>query len=43
LLVYDADHDMAQQRPEAVAAALREFMIAGDRFLVTNKSGKLYP
>jgi pimeloyl-ACP methyl ester carboxylesterase len=43
LLVYDADHDMAQQRPEAVAAAVREFMIAGDRFLVTSKSGKLYP
>jgi pimeloyl-ACP methyl ester carboxylesterase len=43
LLVYDADHDMADQRPEAIAAALRDFMIAGDRFLVTSKSGKLYP
>jgi hypothetical protein len=26
-----------------VAAALREFMLSGDRFLVTGKSGKLYP
>jgi pimeloyl-ACP methyl ester carboxylesterase len=43
MFVYDADDDMANQRPEAVAAALREFMIAGDRFLVTSKSGKLYP
>jgi pimeloyl-ACP methyl ester carboxylesterase len=43
MFVYDADHDMANQRPEAVAAILREFLIAGDRFLVTSKSGKLYP
>jgi pimeloyl-ACP methyl ester carboxylesterase len=43
MLVYDADGDMANQRPEAVAAALREFMLLGDRFLVTGKSGKLYP
>jgi pimeloyl-ACP methyl ester carboxylesterase len=43
MFVYDANHDMSNQRPEAVAAALREFMIAGDRFLVTSKSGKLYP
>jgi pimeloyl-ACP methyl ester carboxylesterase len=43
MLVYDADDDMTNQRPEAVAAALRDFMLAGDRFLVTGKSGKLYP
>jgi hypothetical protein len=43
MLVYDADGDMANQRPEAVAAALREFMLLGDRLLVTGKSGKLYP
>ena len=43
MLVYDADSDMTNQRPEAVAAALREFMLSGDRFLVTSKSGKLYP
>jgi pimeloyl-ACP methyl ester carboxylesterase len=43
MLVYDADRDMINQRPDAVAAALRDFMLAGDRFLVTGKSGKLYP
>ena len=43
MLVYDADRDMTNQRPEAVAAVLRDFMLAGDRFLVTGKSGKLYP
>ena len=43
IFVYDTDRDMVNQRPEAVAAILREFLIAGDRFLVTSKSGKLYP
>ncbi|MBV8745796.1 MAG: hypothetical protein JO134_12230 [Xanthobacteraceae bacterium] len=43
MFVYDTDRDMANQRPEAVAAILREFLQAGDRFLVTSKSGKLYP
>jgi pimeloyl-ACP methyl ester carboxylesterase len=43
MFIYDADDDMAEQRPEAVAAALREFLTAGDRFIVTGKSGKLYP
>jgi pimeloyl-ACP methyl ester carboxylesterase len=43
MFVYDTDHDMANQRPEAVAAILREFLQAGDRFLVTSKSGKIYP
>jgi pimeloyl-ACP methyl ester carboxylesterase len=43
MFVYDTDHDMANQRPEAVEAIMREFLIAGDRFLVTSKSSKLYP
>jgi pimeloyl-ACP methyl ester carboxylesterase len=43
MLVYDVDDDMADQRPEAVTAVLKEFMLAGDRFLVNRKSGKLYP
>jgi pimeloyl-ACP methyl ester carboxylesterase len=43
IFIYDADDDMADQRPEAVAATLREFLTAGDRFIVTGKSGKLYP
>jgi pimeloyl-ACP methyl ester carboxylesterase len=43
MFVYDTDRDMVTQRPEAVAAILREFLIAGARFVVTSKSGKLYP
>jgi pimeloyl-ACP methyl ester carboxylesterase len=43
MFVYDTDQDMANQRPEAVEAILREFLTAGDRFLVTSKSGKIYP
>jgi pimeloyl-ACP methyl ester carboxylesterase len=43
MFVYDTDRDMANQRPEAVAAILREFVQAGDRFLVTSKSSKIYP
>jgi pimeloyl-ACP methyl ester carboxylesterase len=43
MFVYDTDHDMANQRPEAVEAIVREFLTAGDRFLVTSKSSKIYP
>jgi hypothetical protein len=43
MFVYDTDQDVANQRPEAVAAILREFLQAGDRFLVTSKSSKIYP
>jgi pimeloyl-ACP methyl ester carboxylesterase len=43
MFVYDTDHDLANQRPEAVEAILREFLTAGDRFLVTSKSSKIYP
>jgi hypothetical protein len=43
IFVYDTDQDMANQRPEAVAAILHEFLHAGDRFLVTSKSSKIYP
>jgi hypothetical protein len=43
MFVYDTNYDMANQRPEAVAAILHEFLQAGDRFLVTSKSSKIYP
>jgi pimeloyl-ACP methyl ester carboxylesterase len=43
MFVYDTDHDMANQRPEAVEAIVREFLTAGDRFLVTSKSSRIYP
>jgi pimeloyl-ACP methyl ester carboxylesterase len=41
--VYDAGADMANERPEAVAAALTEFMRQRERYVVTDKSAKLYP
>lgn len=43
MFVYDTDEAMAEQRPEAVAGALRDFMISREGFLVTTKSGKIYP
>ncbi len=43
MFVYDTDGAMAEQRPEAVAAALRDFMVVREGFLVTTKSGKIYP
>jgi pimeloyl-ACP methyl ester carboxylesterase len=41
--VYAADAGMDRQRPEAVAAALGEFMQTRERYLVTTKSSRLYP
>jgi pimeloyl-ACP methyl ester carboxylesterase len=41
--VYDAGPDMANERPEAVAAALADFMRQRERYVVTDKSAKLYP
>ena len=43
MFVYDTDGAMVDQRPEAVAAALRDFMVVREGFLVTTKSGKIYP
>jgi pimeloyl-ACP methyl ester carboxylesterase len=42
MLIYDAGADMDAERPDAVAAALAEFMTAREKFLVTHKSGKIY-
>lgn len=41
--VYDTTGDMANERPEAVAAALREFVRQREKYVVTDKSAKLYP
>jgi pimeloyl-ACP methyl ester carboxylesterase len=41
--IYDAGIDMANERPEAVAAALSSFMRQRERYVVTDKSAKLYP
>jgi len=43
MFVYDTDDGLAEQRPEAVAAALRDFMTVREGFLVTTRSAKLYP
>ena len=41
--VYDAGADLANERPEAVAAALADFMRQRERYVVTDRSAKLYP
>ena len=41
--VYEAGSDLENERPEAAAAAVTEFIRHRERFLVTNKSGKLFP
>lgn len=41
--VYDAGADMANERPEAVAAALADFLRQREKYVVTDKSAKLYP
>jgi hypothetical protein len=43
MLVYDTDEHMADQRPEAVAAAIKELVTLREGFLVTQKSAKIYP
>src|SRR5438876_12451439 len=41
--VYDAGADMGNERPEAVAAALGEFLRQRERYIITDRSAKLYP
>ena len=43
MFVYDTDEHLAEQRPEAVAAALKDFVTTREGFLVTHKSAKIYP
>jgi pimeloyl-ACP methyl ester carboxylesterase len=43
MFVYDTDDGLAEQRPEAVAAALADFMTVREGFLVTTRSAKLHP
>jgi pimeloyl-ACP methyl ester carboxylesterase len=43
MYVFDADRALDDERPEAVAAALREFAVKREKFIVTGKSGRLYP
>jgi pimeloyl-ACP methyl ester carboxylesterase len=43
VFVYDAGAAMDDERPEAVAAVIEEFLERHDRFLVSRESGLLYP
>ena len=42
MYVFDAGTNPDDERPEAVAAALKEFAVKREKFLVTGKSGKIY-
>lgn len=41
--VYDAGSDLENERPEAAAAAVTEFIRHRERYIVTSKSSKLFP
>ena len=41
--VYDADRAVDDERPEAVAAALEDFAVRREGYLVNARSGNLYP
>ncbi len=43
MFVYDATAGMDNERPEAVAALLREFMVSKNRFVVSRESGVIHP
>ena len=43
MFVYDAGAGMDDERPEAVAALLRDFMVSKDRFVVSRESGVIHP
>jgi pimeloyl-ACP methyl ester carboxylesterase len=43
ILVYDAAHEIASDRPEAFAATVQDFMERGDAFVVGRRSTVLFP
>jgi pimeloyl-ACP methyl ester carboxylesterase len=43
VFVYDAGHAMEEERPEAVAALLFDFLERHEQFLVSRDSGLIYP
>ncbi len=43
MLVYDAAHQVDQDRPEAVAEVVGDFLARKERFLVSEKSGVIHP
>ena len=42
-LVYDAGHDIDLDRPEAVAAVVRNFLQNGESFIVNRDNGMINP
>jgi pimeloyl-ACP methyl ester carboxylesterase len=43
VMIYDAAHAIDADRPEAVAAVMKDYLARQERFLVTEQSGLLYP
>ena len=43
VLVYDAGHAVAAERPEALADAIVDFLDLGDAFLVSRRDGRINP
>jgi hypothetical protein len=43
MLVYDSDHDMEIERPEAIASLVLDFLERHDLFLVRRESDLIFP
>jgi pimeloyl-ACP methyl ester carboxylesterase len=43
MLVYDAAHEIASDRPEAFASTVQDFLARGDAFVVGRRNTVLYP
>ena len=43
MFVYDASGDMANERPEAVASAVSAFVRQRERYVASDRSGRLFP
>jgi pimeloyl-ACP methyl ester carboxylesterase len=43
MLIYDAAHMVDQDRPEAVAEVVGDFLVRKERFLVSEQSGMIHP
>ena len=43
VLLYDAGHEAAAERPEALASLVKDFLERRDAFIVADKSSRLYP
>jgi len=43
VLVYDAGHDIAEERPEALTNTLTDFLDLRDTFIVSRRDGRINP